>query len=746
MENNSNSGVIYQGKIPNRVKYCFAFGALGKDLIYGMIATFSMIYFTDIIKVAPAFIGSMFFVAKLWDAFNDLFMGMIVDNTRSRWGKFVPWLVIGTLINAFVFITVFTDFHLSGVSLCVFASVVYVLWGMTYTIMDIPYWSIIPNLTSDPEEREKVSVLPRIFASIGQSLIIAGFGVQIIKGLGGNYTGYHRFALIIAATFIFTMAVCVINLPKKQQATGTAEKMKFRDIFTVIKKNDQLRWAVLLILLYNIGIQAIMGVATYYFSYVCNNAGMLSAFMISASVAEVVGLLIFPKVTKLLSRKKAFLMACTLPPIGLILLLIVGFVCPSNIPLTAIAGIIVKTGTGLELGCATVFLADVVDYGEYVLGVRNEGVVFSLQTLIVKLTAAFTALAIGFVLELTGYVPNAVQSLATQNSIRVLMCIVPALGIILTLIIILISTITIWKLPQTQNGYTHIGIAVYDMDDTFINDYVTKLQNKIDRSSFSGKKVLYEIFDAEGNANRQEHQLQYMYTQNFDALLINLVTPSSAASVLNETANHDIPVILFNREADKKDLSISKQTWYVGTAAKKAGAIQADMLQNVWNIDKVNLDRNKNNKLDYILIEGEQTHFDAVRRTNGFLESSQNLPLNQLTNLSADWQRNLSSVKFSKLDTSIIQSAEAIICNNDDMALGVYDYYKQHNLKLPLILGINNSPEMNQKIQAGEIYGTVDNGTNDQISYICKLLNDILNKDTAKYHKIWYSKPFAIEK
>lgn len=109
-------------------------------------------------------------------------------------------------------------------------------------------------------------------------------------------------------------------------------------------------------------------------------------------------------------------------------------------------------------------------------------------------------------------------------------------SILFTLIIILISTITIWKLPQTQNGYTHIGIAVYDMDDTFINDYVTKLQNKIDRSSFSGKKVLYEIFDAEGNANRQEHQLQYMYTQNFDALLINLVTPSSAASVLNETA------------------------------------------------------------------------------------------------------------------------------------------------------------------------------------------------------------------
>lgn len=93
-----------------------------------MIATFSMIYFTDIIKVAPAFIGTMFFVAKIWDAFNDLFMGMVVDNTRSRFGKFVPWLVIGTLINAFVFVIVFTDFHLSGVSF-VFLHLLFMYYG-----------------------------------------------------------------------------------------------------------------------------------------------------------------------------------------------------------------------------------------------------------------------------------------------------------------------------------------------------------------------------------------------------------------------------------------------------------------------------------------------------------------------------------------------------------------------------------------------------------------------------------------
>ena len=424
------------GKVPGRVKYTFAFGALGKDLIYGMMATFAMIYFTDVLKVSPGFVGIVFFVAKLWDAFNDLFMGMIVDNTRSRFGKFVPWLVIGTLVNSVVFVVLFTDFKLTGTSLCIFVAVIYVLWGMTYTIMDIPYWSVIPNLTSDPHEREVVSVLPRIFASIGQSLVIAGFGVQIIAALGEGYIGYHRFAMIIAGTFILTIGVAVCNLKVKEN-NAPSEKISFKDVFSIIKRNDQLQSAVGLILLYNVGIQFIMGVAVYYFTYVCGNANMLSAFMISASIAEVVGLIIFPEVAKKLSRHTSFLLACILPFIGLALLLVVGFVCPQNIVLTAISGVIVKTGTGLELGCATVFLSDVVDYGEYKLGTRNESVVFSLQTLIVKFTAALTSLFIGFALERTGYIPNpnAVQSALTLNSIRFLMCAIPAVSMLVAYVV-----------------------------------------------------------------------------------------------------------------------------------------------------------------------------------------------------------------------------------------------------------------------------------------------------------------------
>ena len=99
--------------------------------------------------------------------------------------------------------------------------------------------------------------------------------------------------------------------------------------------------------------------------------------------------------------------------------------------------------------------------------------------------------------------------------------------------------------------------------------------------------------------------------------------------------------------------------------------------------------------------------------------------------------------------TAIIEANPDIVgiaCANDDMALGVYDYYKQHNMSLPLIIGINNNPEMHQKIKSGEIYGTVDNDINSQITHICKLLKDILNHNTRDYANIWYSTPFAIQR
>lgn len=316
--------------------------------------------------------------------------------------------------------------------------------------------------------------------------------------------------------------------------------------------------------------------------------------------------------------------------------------------------------------------------------------------------------------------------------------------ILIVLLFVLMGIIIMGNIPQKENEFIHVGIAVYNMDDIYMQNYMEQLQDRLDRYDYSEKKVLYEILDAEGDLNRQQKQLQYMCSQKFDVLLINLVQPTSAAGILNEAADLNIPVILFNREIEAKDLTISDDIWYVGTDAKAAGAMQGDMLTKLWTEQNVEVDHNKNGKLDYVLVEGEETHFDAIRRTNGFLESSSDINPNQLENISADWRRVLAYDEFSKLDKEIIENVEAVVCHNDDMALGIYDYYKANQIEIPIILGINNNSEMNEKIKAGEIYGTVDNDIEGQVTYMCNLLDSILQEQTKDFEKVWYTKPHAV--
>ena len=237
------------------------------------------------------------------------------------------------------------------------------------------------------------------------------------------------------------------------------------------------------------------------------------------------------------------------------------------------------------------------------------------------------------------------------------------------LFVLMAGLIVAWKLPKREDCYIHMGIAVYDLNDTFMEKYIRTLQDMIEKTEIAGRKISYEIYNADGKNKKQEKQLQYMYAQEYDIMLVNLVEPASAASVLNEAEEKEIPVILYNREVAEKDLQIVKDVWYVGTDGKAAGEIQGKLLKELWDKQKQSVDRNQNGKLDYILIEGEESHYDTIRRTNGFLESGRELPLKQLGNLTADWKREIALEKFAKLDEETIRNTEAVVCNNDDMAL-----------------------------------------------------------------------------
>ena len=435
-------------KLTSREKYSYGIGAYGKDLACGIVYTFLMIYFTDVVGINPAFVGTLFLMARLWDAINDPIMGMIVDNTRSRFGKFRPWIFIGTILNSVVLFLLFRKPDLEGTSLYLYYSVMYILWGMTYTIMDIPYWSMIPTLATTKEDREKISVVPRIFASLG-GLTVTTFGIALVNKLGnGNQIkGFEYFALGIVIIFIISTIVTCINVKEKTQVQVNNEKVNIKQAFNILKQNDQLLVFIGIVLAYNLAMQLAGGAAIYYFKYVAGKESLFSLYSFF-KVAEIGGLMLFPVVTRKIGRQEVFRVATILPMFGLITLFISGLIAPQSILFISVSAVLLNLGSGFLLGSTTVMLADIVDYGEYKLGSRNESIIFSAQTLLVKLASALSGWLIGVGLSLIGYVAGAaVQSNITIIGIRVIMTIIPS--------IVALVMYVIYKSKYKINGSFH---------------------------------------------------------------------------------------------------------------------------------------------------------------------------------------------------------------------------------------------------------------------------------------------------
>jgi melibiose permease len=426
-------------------KASYGLGAVGKDMVYMLSASYILYYYQDILGVSAIAMGTILMAARIFDAFNDPIMGVIVAKTRTKWGKFRPWLLIGTILNAVILYLMFAaPPTLNGSGLVAYAAITYILWGVTYTMMDIPFWSMIPAFTEGGKEREGLSTLARSCAGVGSAIITIITMICVpALGNGDERKGFKLFALIIAVLFVVIISVACACI--KEKSTVDMETVSVGQMFKSLIKNDQAMTVVISIVLINCSLYITSNLLIYFFKYDIGGENWNANYVLFNTFGggiQIISMMIFyPLLRKFLSSIKVFYVSFAMAIAGYGILLIMMFCNVTSVYLLFIPGFFVFAAFGMLTVLTTVFLANTVDYGEWKNHHRDESVIFSMQTFVVKLASGVAAMIATICLTFSHINQDTSETVAVASSgqnvavLRMTMTIAPIIGLLIALFV-----------------------------------------------------------------------------------------------------------------------------------------------------------------------------------------------------------------------------------------------------------------------------------------------------------------------
>ena len=417
-------------------KTAFGIGAVGKDMVYALSSSYVMYYYQDVLGLSATFVGLILMIARIFDAVNDPFMGVLVAKTRTRWGRFRPWLLSGTVLNAVVLYALFAAPRVEGTALMVYFAAAYILWGVTYTMMDIPYWSMIPAVTRTPAERESLSVVGRTCAGVG-SAIITMCTMLLVGVFGGSSErqGFKTVALLVSVGFVIAEALCCLFFKEKSKAQSQVSGIK--EMFTALFRNDQAMVVVASIVLINCALYLTANFIIYFFKYDFGGEGWKTSYTLFSTVGgamQILGMMVlYPLLRKKLNNTQVFTTSLVAALAGYgILLAMCMLGLGGNLAALCVPGGLVFACNGMLTVLTTLFLSGSVDYGELKTGRREESVIFSMQTFVVKAASGVSVFLAGVGLDLIGLVGNtdetgpiAAQTDGTLLGLRLMMTVLP---------------------------------------------------------------------------------------------------------------------------------------------------------------------------------------------------------------------------------------------------------------------------------------------------------------------------------
>lgn len=414
----------------------FSLGTIGRDFLYFLFNSFLMtfILFTKTTDNKMLMVvGAIIVVARIFDALNDPIMGGIVENTRTKWGKYKPWQLLGAVLTGAVIISVFCV-KLDGWSYIGFLAFAYLMFSITFTMNDISYWGMLPSLTSDEHERNKLTSCAQLLASAGvglASLLIPLFTTGSLAKWGAP-TGYKVIGIISAVLMVLFQLFTILGVKEKPLPPikpDKSDRLTLKKMFQTIAKNDQLLWCALIMLIFSIGTGVVGGglLTMYVYFEFGYEGGYTLLIGLGYGIISTLFTATYPWLSKKFGRNKILYSAGIATIFGFALMLIFALAIPTGAPkssewfakfiLIAVAYTFIGYGAGFYM-IMVINMANTVEYNEWKYGQRNESLIFSLRPFTAKLSSALTqALVIGVyaVASITTYT-NAISNIENEAS------------------------------------------------------------------------------------------------------------------------------------------------------------------------------------------------------------------------------------------------------------------------------------------------------------------------------------------
>ena len=443
-----------KGSLLSRVAY--SFGNVGQSAFYNALSTYFIVYVTSSLfsgvdkALATKLIGvitGLVVVIRIAEIFIDPLLGNIIDNTKTKWGRFKPWQLIGGTVSAVLLVLVYTGlFGLVNVNTTLFIVlfvITFIVLDVFYSLRDISYWGMIPALSSDSHERSTYTALGSFGGSIGYNGLTIVV-IPIVTYFSYIFTGKHQesqsgwtcFAIIVAILGVLT--VCSVAFGTKESTSTLRAKAEDNGgplaAFKALAQNDQLLWVALSYLLYAIANVATTGVLMYMFKFILNNSAAYSIVGVVSVIAGIIMAPLYPILNKRIPRRYLYLGGMVLMVLGY-LLFIVG---TDNLAVVTVGLVFFYLPQTFIQMTAILSLTDSIEYGQLKNGKRNEAVTLSVRPMLDKIGGALSNGITGFIAVAAGMTGNATAADMTPSNIHTFeICAfyVPLILIVLSLLV-----------------------------------------------------------------------------------------------------------------------------------------------------------------------------------------------------------------------------------------------------------------------------------------------------------------------